>query len=333
MELTYSLSNPHLERRRWWAGLAAGTNQTDPFCCSAAWQFAFHDACRPERRLLIEEDSGSVIAFAEEAVSTELIYLTPLESHWFFGSPLLGRHCVELLSEAMGFFEKAYAPAFPRVVIGGLRPEGSLPMRLYETFSDKFRIFLAGGGVQSAASLTGGLDGFLSRRSSKWRAKLRREARRAAENGITFERLAPASPQEAEAAFGRILAVELTSWKGIDNCGMAESPVKQFYALLLNHLAATGEGRMTFARRAGKDIGFIFGALAGKIYRGQQFSYDRDWKDFSVGNLLQLEQIRWLCEQGVTRYDLGPLDGPRMEYKRHWAEQEIEAQIWMLEKK
>ena len=35
-----------------------------------------------------------------------------------------------------------------------------------------------------------------------------------------------------------------------------------------------------------------------------------------LGNLLQLEQIRWLCEEGADRYDMGP----QMDYKRHWTE-------------
>ena len=36
----------------------------------------------------------------------------------------------------------------------------------------------------------------------------------------------------------------------------------------------------------------------------------------SIGNLLQLEQVRWLCEEGVERYDMGPV----MDYKRSWME-------------
>lgn len=78
----------------------------------------------------------------------------------------------------------------------------------------------------------------------------------------------------------------------------------------------SGSGRVMFARHEGRDIGFIFGALFGNVYRGQQFSYADDWKGASIGNLLQLEQIRWLCEEGAIRYDMGP----QMGYKRHWTE-------------
>jgi hypothetical protein len=39
--------------------------------------------------------------------------------------------------------------------------------------------------------------------------------------------------------------------------------------------------------------------------------------------LLQFEQVVRLCEEGITRYDLGPLLGPKMAYKTHWAEIEL----------
>ena len=52
------------------------------------------------------------------------------------------------------------------------------------------------------------------------------------------------------------------------------------------------------------------------MYRGQQFSFVDTWRSESIGNLLQLEQLRWLCEEGVPRYDMGPM----MDYKRSWTE-------------
>ncbi|GHU30893.1 hypothetical protein AGMMS50256_18540 [Betaproteobacteria bacterium] len=114
---------------------------------------------------------------------------------------------------------------------------------------------------------------------------------------------------------------------------MAEPPAKQFYDVMLKRLTAAKEARVIFARQEDKDIGFIFGGLAGRIYRGQQFSYDDAWKNFSIGNLMQVEQIKWLCEDGVARYDMGPLNGPCMDYKSHWTEKEFEHQIWILERK
>ncbi|MDR0826793.1 MAG: GNAT family N-acetyltransferase [Desulfovibrio sp.] len=321
------------EQQRLWKRAAVGTNQADPFCCAPAWQLAFHEAFSPKRRLLVEGASNSVIAFAEKVFSPDNVYLTPIEVHWLFGCPLLGRYAVELFTDALACLEKEYRPFFPRILISGIRPGGILAARLLRTFGGEFRFFLQSRGVQCAASLAGGLDGFFSRRSANHRHKLKKQARRAAEAGVIFERVAPASPGEAAAAYARILAVELTSWKGMGRCGMAEPPSRLFYDVLLRRLSATRAVRIIFAKYEDRDIGFIFGGLAKNIYRGQQFSYADEWKDFSIGNLMQVEKIRWLCEEGVRRYDMGPLSGPRMGYKSHWTEKEIRMQSWILERK
>lgn len=273
------------------------------------------------------------MAFAEEIFSPGDIFLTPIEASWFFGCPLLGNEAVDLLAATLNRLAGIYAPFFPKVAVSGIRPDGPLARRLLRQFSGRFDLFLHSSGVQCAASLHGGLDGFLGRRSANHRGKLHKAARHAQREGLTFERAAPASPEEAEQTYTRMLAVEATSWKGLGRCGMAEPPVREFYGIMLRRLAETKTGRVMFARYGGRDIGFIFGGVAGDVYRGQQFSYDLAWKNSSVGNLLQVEQIRWLCEEGIARYDMGPLDGPKMEYKRHWAEEEMEIQTWVLVKR
>ena len=91
--------------------------------------------------------------------------------------------------------------------------------------------------------------------------------------------------------------------------------------------------RVIFARHEEKDIGFIFGGVARGIYRGQQFSYDTDWSRNSIGNTLQYEQITWLCEENILRYDMGPITGPRMEYKQHWTELVFPLESWILRHK
>ena len=115
---------------------------------------------------------------------------------------------------------------------------------------------------------------------------------------------------------GAMLVVEEMSWKGIGKCGMTVERSRTYYDCMLRRLAASGNGRVMFARQGERDIGYIFGGLAGDVYRGQQFSYAQDWKSFSIGNLLQVELIKWLCEENIRRYDMGPV----MDYKNHWAE-------------
>lgn len=177
-----------------------------------------------------------------------------------------------------------------------------------------------------SASLDGGLDGFLSRRSRLLRRRLRQATRRARDAGVEYERSTPQSPAEAAAAFERMLGVERTSWKGLERRGMDDRYSRLFYSAMMRRLAVSSSGRVIFARAGERDVGFIFGGLAGTIYRGQQFSYADDWAPFSIGNLLQQEQIAWLAEDNVVTYDMGPL----MDYKHHWTETRIGMEVLLL---
>ena len=113
-------------------------------------------------------------------------------------------------------------------------------------------------------------------------------------------------------------------------CGMTEMPARRLYAILMRNLARQGMARIILARHEESDIGFIFGGVVGAVYRGQQFSYNNAWRRWSIGNLLQVEQVRWLCEEGVSRYDMGPLDGEAMRYKEHWTERRLPLETWLL---
>ncbi|MBQ7584693.1 MAG: GNAT family N-acetyltransferase, partial [Desulfovibrionaceae bacterium] len=103
-----------------------------------------------------------------------------------------------------------------------------------------------------------------------------------------------------------------------------------FYRQLLAAFAALNHARVIFARDEDQDIGFIFGGLSNNIYRGQQFSFSEAYKKYSIGNILQYEKIAWLCEDKIGRYDMGPISGPKMEYKAHWTELVFPLQSWIL---
>jgi hypothetical protein len=313
-----------------WSHLASKTRQQDPFCSLPQWQLSFHDAFSPKRRLLFRETSDSLIAFAEKVSSPENIYLTPIEPHWLFGNPLLGPQAVDLLSDTLFEIDKTYYPLFPRILISGIAPKGAMYRQLMKRFDSKFTFNRHSSDIQCGASLAGGIDGFLSRRSSNHRKKLKKETSGARRNGLSFERRVAGSFEEADEVFSRMIAVEMASWKGIAHCGMAEKPTDKFYRLMLRRMSPSKTSRIIFARHEDKDIGFIYGGMAGSVYRGQQFSYDDEWRNASIGNLLQFEQLKWLCEEGATRYDMGPLLGPRMEYKRHWTEKQFRIEAWTL---
>jgi hypothetical protein len=315
-----------------WSHLATHTRQQDPFCSSPNWQLSFHEAFSPQRQLIIRSGSGSLIAFAEKKFSPTNIYLTPIEPHWFFGNPLLGNNAADLLADTLIDLSKCNKSVSPKILIGGIAPEGAVFKKLKKTFRGKFDFYKISSGTQTSASLSGGIDGYLSRRSGNHRRNLKKGAAKAKRIGFSFERHKPVTAVEAKAIFERMVAVELTSWKGIGDCGMVGGSNEQFYRIMLKRLARSSDARVIFAKNEGRDIGFIFGGMAGNVYRGQQFSFDEDWRSASVGNLMQLEQIIWLCEEGAMRYDMGPFLGQGMEYKRHWTERRYQIETWEISK-
>ena len=114
---------------------------------------------------------------------------------------------------------------------------------------------------------------------------------------------------------------------------MEQPGIVDFYHLMLRELSETADARVIMARFEDRDIGYIFGGMLGRIYRGQQFSFVDDWAAGSIGNMLQAEQIKWLCEEGANRYDLGPLQGPAMKYKQHWTEQRYQISSAVLRRR
>jgi len=301
-----------------WNEAVSPNTHADPFCCQTEWQLSYHEAMEPDRRLVIRESSGSIVALAVEITSPDEKVLFPIESGWQFGCPLLGPFPLELLDDII--IDEEYdlngIRTAPSIVISGVLPNGVLKRRLIDRYKDRFDFQKLSSEELCSASLLGGIDGYLSRRSSSHRRGLRKQSKRAHNAGVTFEHIVPTTHIEAEATYQRMLAVEESGWKGVGKCGMTMQPSRDYYSFMLRRLADSGAGRVVFARHDDIDIGYLFGGMAGDIYRGQQFSFAVDWKSQSIGNLLQLEQVRSLCDEGATRYDMGPI----MEYKRHWTE-------------
>lgn len=297
-----------------WNQAAERSPQGDPFACRTEWQLSLQEAFFPRRRLHLRGDASSFVALAERSVRQLGPILEPIDCVWLFACPLLGPDAVDLLEALTEERGRANGPI--PMILSGLVPGTQAHGRLLRRLARHYSIHLLKTVVVCSASLEGGLDGYLGRRSARLRKRLRQATRRAAGREVDFERIAPANPAEADAAFARMLAVEATSWKGLADCGMDSDPSSRFYGAMNRRLARSRRGRIVFARAGGRDVGYIFGGLAGSAYRGQQFSYAQDWAELSLGNLLQIEQIRWLAEDGIARYDMGPL----MDYKHHWTE-------------
>ncbi|MGC6487925.1 MAG: GNAT family N-acetyltransferase [Planctomycetota bacterium] len=301
--------NGHDHADSTWNRAVRADEHGDPFCCRTEWQLSFQEAIAPDRALELRVEGDSAVLFARRA-RRGVPMLEPIDNSWMFGSTLLGPQAVPMLAELI-----ARRPGCV-VVLSGLLTGGGRVRELLRAFGAGHELLLVKSETACIASLDGGLDGYLSRRSAKLRRGLRSASRRAADRGVSFERHAPTTEAACDAVYARVLAVERRSWKGIGRCGMAESPSREFYHVMLRRLCAARGGRVMFATHDGEDIGFILGCVGSGVYRGQQFSFVDTWRPDSIGNLLQLEQLRWLCDEGVARYDMGPL----MDYKRSWTE-------------
>ena len=308
-----------------WNRAAASIPQGDPFSCRTEWQLSLQETYLPRRRLHLRATDSSLLALGERRYPDLGPTLEPLDAMWFFGSPLLGPDALGLLEELLAERRGIGAPT--TTLLGGLASESALLPELVRRFGGRSSLFRLKQVVVCTASLAGGWDGYLARRSAVFRKRLRQATRRAIARGVVFERVQPRSPAEADAAFERMLAVERESWKGLARRGMEGPKTSAFYRAMARRLAISGDGRTVFARADERDVGFIFGGIAGDRYRGQQFSYAESWAEASIGNLLQQEQLRWLVEDPRTlHYDMGPL----MDYKRHWTERQIALDVLLL---
>lgn len=307
-----------------WNRAAMAVLHGDPLCCRTEWQLSaletMHPGCTPD--VTIAGEAVVALAWARDARLGAV--LVPCEASWCFGCPLLGDGAVDLLWRRLD--ELARAGRRPAVLVSGMAPDGATLARLQQTLRPTFAAQELAESVQCIASLAGGLDGFLARRTGHFRRRARRAAAAARDQGLVFARCRPVDVVAAEAAYARMCAVEARSWKGLGDCGMTSGAARPFYGRMLARLAVGGFARIVFAQRDGEDVGFVFGGLVDGIYRGQQFSYDERCHAISLGNLLQLEQLAWLGEEGAHRYDLGP----HMPYKERWSETQVALQARLL---
>lgn len=312
---------------RHWRALALQTEEADPVCCGSAWQLAWLEASNPDARVLwmASDDSAAIFTVAIEVGKP--IMLLPPESNWYFGSTLFGPDSGEMLWEMLETLENG-GLGIPVIAILGACMRDSREWRtLRRTFARSADFYPQGVFHNAVASLEGGVDGWLSRRSANFRQKLKKALKAESTAGIAFEFHRPLTKNEGDALYARMLAVEEKSWKGRIGSGICERPSKIFYQGLLRRLIPDKNARIMFARHEEEDIGYIFGSTLGGIYRGQQFSYDHEWAGHSVGNLMQYHVICELCGENFTRYDMGAADGVKMAYKSHWTENRLLGQL------
>ncbi len=291
----------------------ARTPGIDRFCSSSAWVLAAHAALMGEREPWILRGDRGWAATARVQRHAGAWFLEPLELAWGLACPLVGEP-----REVAPAFVAAIAdrPGWDGLLVGGIPVGGDHERAMLAALPRGWRWGRGPTTERFVASLEGGVDGFLSRRSRNFRKALRADQRAAAAHGIRYEEVTATTATAATAALDRVLAIERRSWKGQSGVGVAEGPMRDFYAAMVPRLAERGRLRLVFARHADHDVAFVLGGVFAGEYRGLQFSFDDSYRRFSPGNLLQREQIERLAAEGVLAYDLGTA----MDYKERWAE-------------
>ena len=301
----------------------AATPAIDRFCSTSAWILAAAASLMPPRSPFAFRGANGYFAAMRGVHPAGFPYVEPVELAWGLASPLVGRDPEALAADVVTVL--AARRDWQLAILSGITAHGPQRRALERALPQRWERRRGTPTIRHVASLDGGVDGFLARRSRELRKSLRKTLREASEQGVTFESVR-VPPSEAAALYERVQNVERTSWKSREGVGISAGPMRAFYGEMLPRLCATRQQRTIFARRGDQDIGYILGAVFEGEYRGLQFSYSDDHGDLGLGGLMQYHQIVELCGEGVTRYDLGT----EMDYKRRWAEDIMETEMLVL---
>jgi len=300
----------------------AVTPGIDRFCSASAWVLAADAALMGERTPWIWRRDDGWLATAK-ATRPGGRYVEPLELAWGLACPIVGADPAALIDDLLAV--AAADHDWDALLLAGMGATSRQAWAVRRGLRPGWRLGRGPATSRFVASLDGGVDGFLARRSRNFRKAMRADQRTAAARGVTFEDVA-VTPASAQAGLDRILAIERTSWKGLAGAGIDQGAMRTFYEHMIGPLAAQGAARLLVARLDERDVAFIFGGVFAGEYRGLQFSYDAELRALGLGNLGQLAQIARLVEEGVLTYDLGTA----MEYKERWAEIVVETTLLVV---
>ncbi len=300
--------------------------EIDRFCSSSSWILAaresFHASGAPA---VYRFDDGYLAMFRESMHGWGKVWL-PMEAAWCLSCPLIGEAVPMSLQLKQLLF--TCSAEWDTAILTGLPLNGILWNALIETLAPQFRLFGGPEVSRRIASLKGGVDGFLSRRSSKFRGNLKRAQRLAEDAGLTWKIETPGNIEKTMTLFSTMMDIEARSWKGLEGVGVNLGHMRDFYERMLQLLAPEKACRMVFAVQGDQPIGYIMGGVMDELYRGFQFSFDSKFSHLSLGNLLQMKMIEVLSEEGLQYYDLGT----EIEYKRRWAEKSVVTHAMIIKK-
>ncbi len=290
----------------------------DHFCSSTDWILPARKAFKAdvEPRVLAYDEGWLALMRMETVLGRTLM---PMESSWGLAAPLISSAPAALAARFLAD-ARAHRADWDALFLSGITRGGTALNGLVHAGRRAFRLGIGQPTIRCVASLGGGLDGFLSRRTARFRKNMRR-ALRGAEGRIAFEWHADVGPDQADAVYARVIDVERRSWKAREGHGIDDGSMNTFYALMCRRLAERRALRVTFATEGDRTVGYVLGGVRGDTYRGLQISFDEDYREVSMGNLMQRYTVEQLClEPNLHHYDLGT----NMAYKRAWAERQVE---------
>lgn len=294
----------------YWDAAVDHTPDVDAFCASTAWSFSAASSF-PHAEPPVLVGDGEAFCGMRSALTEEgqrlLLGLDPI---WGFATPFVGS---PLRAGQMAALRLSLDDDYDLAVFAGQREDSALTAGLAHALGDAHTLYRGPAEQRLKVDLAEGTEAWFARRSPRFRQRLRRIERDAAERGIEIVDISAVPPDQL---FDRLVAIEATTWKGDEATGLASPDLADFYRQMTARLAVRDHVRALVAQLDGVDVGFLLGGVRGDTFRGLQLGYSRAVAELGIGHLLQIEQIRRADAEGIQVYDLG-MD---MEYKRRWAD-------------
>lgn len=180
--------------------LVLETPGIDRFCSSSLWTLPAFDAFLQDGVPVLAEHPCGMVALCYLETLHWGRMLAPLEASWCLASGLVTSRpqayagALRNLLHSQDSWQSLFFP--------GLEPDGLLWRSLVNRLSE-WSLFLGPASARCRASLSDGEDGYLARRSAKFRKNLRRAKRQAQAHGIAFQWQAAWSGKQAEQFFPR----------------------------------------------------------------------------------------------------------------------------------
>ncbi len=286
----------------------------DQFCSSPYWCTPFVHAFRCDADLVVYQDSQSFGVFTQEENRHGVHYM-PADTMWMFGTPVLSANPSRFLQEFCAFSRRDRKDVSV-VSLTGIYPDSEL---LQDAFWRRYPHWEHPVTVRRVADLTGGVEGFMGRRSKNFRSRLRRTIKKATSEGIETEFMPHRADGPTVATLlERAMTLEAQSWKGLAGMGVDRGEMARFYGEMIPMLASSGRLRGLFLKRDGRDLAYLFGASFGATFRGLQFSF-LEPEQQGLGNVAQFSMIEAVVAEGSRYYDFGQ----DIAYKSRWAELEV----------